>query len=161
MSDPVIEKRDNHCFVSYASEDGALAQRIAGWLGEAGLSIWFDQDRLDAGASVVNELVRQVCNSRAFLLVATEKALTKKYVAHEVDIACEQLITQPGFKIIASGRISTRSEYAISLSPQSQLDVSAGGQARCGRGTTDSVGAGAEYSGGSANAAHLRQLRLG
>jgi hypothetical protein len=29
MSDPVLEKRDNHCFISYATEDGALAQRIA------------------------------------------------------------------------------------------------------------------------------------
>src|SRR5437016_4274945 len=90
MSDPVLEKRDNHCFISYASKDGALAQRIANWLGEAGLRIWFDQVRLGAGAPVVDELVRQVCNSRAFLLVATEKALTKDYVKHEVDIACEQ-----------------------------------------------------------------------
>src|SRR4029077_4762803 len=73
MSDPVFEKRDNHCFISYASEDGALAQRIANWLGEAGLRIWFDQDRLGAGAPVQDELARQVCNSRAFLLVATEK----------------------------------------------------------------------------------------
>jgi len=23
MSDPVLEKRDNNCFISYASEDGA------------------------------------------------------------------------------------------------------------------------------------------
>jgi hypothetical protein len=41
MSDPMLEKRDNNCFISYASEDGALAQRIANWLGEAGLRIWF------------------------------------------------------------------------------------------------------------------------
>jgi TIR domain len=101
MSDPVLEKRDNHCFISYASEDGALAQRIAKWLGEAGLRIWFDQVRLGAGAPVLDVLTRQVCNSRAFLLVATEKALTKDCVKHEVDIACEQHITQPRFTIIA------------------------------------------------------------
>ena len=77
MSDPALEKRDNNRFISYASEDGALAQRIANWLGEAGLRIWFDQTRLGAGASVVEELTRQVGNSRAFLLVATKKALEK------------------------------------------------------------------------------------
>ena len=65
MSDPVLEKRDNHCFISYASEDGALAQRIANWLGEAGLRIWFDQVRLGAGAPVLDVLTRYRKESRA------------------------------------------------------------------------------------------------
>ena len=134
MSDPVLEKRDNHCFISYASEDGALAQRIANWLCEAGLRIWFDQVRLGAGAPVVDELVRQVCNSRAFLLVATEKALTKDYVKHEVDIACEQQITQPGFTIIAvrtdpeldlSTRFPSLRKVSWMSVPEGKLDVAA------------------------------------
>ena len=64
MSDPVLEKRDNHCFISYASEDGALAQRIANWLGEAGLRIWFDQVRLGASAPVLDVLTRYRKESR-------------------------------------------------------------------------------------------------
>ena len=64
MSDPVLEKRDNNCFISYASEDGALAQRIANWLGQPGLRIWFDQVRLGAGASVVDELAARTQVSR-------------------------------------------------------------------------------------------------
>jgi hypothetical protein len=78
MSDPVLEKRENHCFISYAS-DGALAQRIAEWLGEAGLRIWFDQVQLGAGDPVIGELTRQVCNSRAFLLLATSPAASRSH----------------------------------------------------------------------------------
>jgi len=39
MSDPLLSKRDNHCFISYASAEGVLAQPIASWLGEAGLRL--------------------------------------------------------------------------------------------------------------------------
>lgn len=91
----------NHCFVSYASEDAALARNLAAYLATAGLRVWFDQVRLNAGTPVLEELTRQMCNSRACLFVLTEAALTKAYVKHEVDIACEQQVTQAGFVVLA------------------------------------------------------------
>lgn len=48
MADNPLWKRENHCFVSYASEDAALARRIADWLDAAGLRVWLDQVRQGA-----------------------------------------------------------------------------------------------------------------
>ncbi|MGQ0703599.1 MAG: toll/interleukin-1 receptor domain-containing protein [Gemmatimonadales bacterium] len=93
--------RAHHCFISYASEDAGLARRLASWLTAAGLDVWLDQTRLSAGSLVVEELTRQLGNSRGCLLVLTEAALKKNYVKHEVDIACEQQVTEPEFALVA------------------------------------------------------------
>ena len=45
----------------------------------------------------MDELTRQVGECRAFLVLVTDAALTKHYVKHEVDIAADQQVTQPGF----------------------------------------------------------------
>jgi hypothetical protein len=93
-------QRENHCFVSYASEDAAAARKLVDWLALAGLRVWFDQQRLAAGAVVVDELTREICNSRACVLLMTAAALDKRYVRHEVEIALEQQVSQPGFQLI-------------------------------------------------------------
>lgn len=96
-----LAQREHHCFISYASEDLPLARDLAAWLTAAGLQVWLDQDRLGAGAPVLDELTRQIWNARAFLLVLTEAALAKHYVKHEVDVACQEQVTQPGFSLLA------------------------------------------------------------
>lgn len=102
MTNLALRQRDNHCFISYASEDQPMAQRLAGYLEAAGLRVWFDRKRLNAGAPVLDELTQQICNSRTFLLILTPTALTKNYVKHEVDIASEQQVTERGFTILAA-----------------------------------------------------------
>jgi hypothetical protein len=74
---------------------------MADWLTSAGLRVWFDQSRLNAGSPVLDELTRQVCNSRACLVLLTATSLTKNYVKHEVNVACEQQVSQPGFTLVA------------------------------------------------------------
>lgn len=101
MNSTPLSKRDYHCFVSYASEDIDLARRLVDWLTASGLRVWFDKARLPAGKPVIDELTREMCNSRACLLVLTEAALSKHYVKHEVSVACTQQVTEPGFALLA------------------------------------------------------------
>lgn len=101
MPSPPINKRENHCFVSYASEDAELAKKLSDWLTEAGLRVWLDQSRLGAGAPVLDELTTQIRNSRAFLALLTHRSIQKNYVKHESDIASmEQVETGGLFRVI-------------------------------------------------------------
>jgi hypothetical protein len=54
MSEGNFNKRDYHCFISYASEDSVVATRIASWLSQAGLEVWIDKLRLSAGTRRVD-----------------------------------------------------------------------------------------------------------
>jgi hypothetical protein len=101
MSQIAFHKRDHHCFISYASEDVALARRLAGWLAAAGLRVWFDEQRMNAGDPVLDTLARELSNSRSCLLILSPQALAKHYVKYEVDIACQQRVTEPGFAMMA------------------------------------------------------------
>lgn len=133
MSDTPIHKRANHCFISYGSEDVVLARTLADWLASAGLNVWFDEKRLGAGAPVLDELVNQISNSRAFLLILTETALTKPYVKYEVDHACQQQVTEPGFALLAvrtdpkldpTARFPALGKLSWANMPESVLDIS-------------------------------------
>ena len=102
MSTPDLSQRQHSCFISYASEDGELARQIRDWLSKAGLSVWLDTQRLGAGSGVLEELTREICNSKAAIVLLTEKSLSKKYVKHEVEIICDQQVNCPGFTLIAA-----------------------------------------------------------
>jgi len=94
-------KREHHCFISYASEDSPLAKTVAEWLTDAGLRVWFDQKRMNAGDAVIDTLAREVSNSRSCLVILSKQALTKDYVKFEVDLACQQRVTEPRFALVA------------------------------------------------------------
>ncbi|MFM8479993.1 MAG: toll/interleukin-1 receptor domain-containing protein [Gammaproteobacteria bacterium] len=46
---PALEMPDNAVFVSYAREDLAAVQRLKTALDQAGITVWFDMDRLEGG----------------------------------------------------------------------------------------------------------------
>lgn len=46
---PALEMPDNAVFVSYAREDLAAVQRLKTVLDQAGITVWFDMDRLEGG----------------------------------------------------------------------------------------------------------------
>jgi hypothetical protein len=96
-----VLERPNHCFISYASEDLSVATMVAEWLTLAGLRVWFDQTRLNTGAPVLDALAQELGRSRSCVLILSPQALTKNYVKYEVDLACQQQITQPGFSVLA------------------------------------------------------------
>jgi hypothetical protein len=102
MPEIPVRDREHHCFISYASEDAALARRIADWLSRAGLRIWLDQLRFSAGATIADELAIQISKSRCFLVLLTPKALEKSYVRHEVQIASDERIEHQdeGFRFV-------------------------------------------------------------
>jgi hypothetical protein len=95
-----VRDRECHCFISYASEDAALARRIADWLRLAGLQIWMDQLRPMAGENVVDELTTQISKSRCCLVLLTAQALNKDFLNLEVRVAQHQQAKYRDFKLV-------------------------------------------------------------
>jgi len=103
MSSISIQSRSYDCFLSYSGTvDSDLAAQLAAELQNAGLSVWFDKSRMVGGSAVIDELSKEICDSRSVLLLLTKSSLEKPFVKHEIDIACHQQITVPGFNIVAA-----------------------------------------------------------
>ena len=59
-------------FLSYASQDAAVARRIGEALGAAGLEVWFDQSELRGGDAWDEKIRRQIAECTLFLPVISE-----------------------------------------------------------------------------------------
>lgn len=76
-------------FLSHASENIALAERIRDALTERGHSVWLDRTHLTAGAQWVAGIEAGLQECRAFALVATREAMASRFVQTEYAVAVE------------------------------------------------------------------------
>jgi hypothetical protein len=76
-------------FISYANEDGDAAKVLRTRLRDAGIDVWFDEDRLNGGAVVVDELNRNIRRSALFLPILSRRAAGRRegYYRGEWDTA--------------------------------------------------------------------------
>ncbi len=85
-------------FVSYAREDGAAAQRLAARLADAGVPVWLDKARLQAGGNYERNLehaVREDCSFFLSLISATTEGQAGRYFHKERTWAASRF--QEGF----------------------------------------------------------------
>jgi len=71
-------------FISYASLDKAIAERVCGALESAGISCWIAPRNIEPGADYPTALVEAINSARALLLVLTEHAVASPHIASEV-----------------------------------------------------------------------------
>jgi TIR domain-containing protein len=76
-------------FLSHASENIALAERIRDALTERGHSVWLDRTHLTAGAQWVAGIEAGLQECRAFALVTTREAMASRFVQTEYAVAVE------------------------------------------------------------------------
>ncbi len=101
-------------FISYASADKAVADRICGALESAGVSCWIAPRNIPAGADYPSAIVEGISAAHAFVLILTEHAAASPHVLSEVGHAFN------GKKRILPFRISQAAlpedlEYFLSL----------------------------------------------
>jgi TolB-like protein len=79
-------------FLSYASEDAAAAERIAGALRSAGIEVWFDKSELRGGDAWDRSIRRQIHDCRLFIAVisAHTEARDEGYFRREWRLAVER-----------------------------------------------------------------------
>jgi hypothetical protein len=66
---PARDMPDNAVFISYAREDLAAVQRIKAGLEEAGITTWFDLERLESGDDYDRKIQRNIARCSYFIPV--------------------------------------------------------------------------------------------
>jgi hypothetical protein len=75
---PVSGPGDGDVFLSYASEDRAIAEKLAEGLRQYHLSVWFDKNQLEAGDAWANRIDRGIDECALFLPVISRQSLAEQ-----------------------------------------------------------------------------------
>jgi hypothetical protein len=89
---PAREMPDNAIFVSYAREDLAAVQQIKAGLEAAGITVWFDMDRLEVGDDYDRKIHRNIARCSYFIPVvsATTQRRLEGYFRREWSYAIDR-----------------------------------------------------------------------
>jgi hypothetical protein len=68
---PAVEMPDNAVFVSYAREDLPAVQRLKAQLDQAGITVWFDMERLESGDDYDRKIQRNISRCAYFIPVVS------------------------------------------------------------------------------------------
>jgi hypothetical protein len=90
----VDEQRSQKVFLSYASEDRALARHIAEALIAHGVDTWWDGWEIRAGDSLRQKIDQGLGACTHFLILLTPVALTKLWVNQELDAGLVRMINE-------------------------------------------------------------------
>ncbi len=90
---PAREMPDNAVFISYAREDLPAVQRIKAGLEAAGITTWFDIDRLEVGDDYDRKIQRNIARCSYFLPVisATTQRRLEAYFRREWSYALDRM----------------------------------------------------------------------
>jgi len=87
-------------FLSYASQDKDLANKLVVDLRNAGISVWVDKNERLAGHDTVDEVYDGIRNSQFLALLLTPELIQSKWLSQELDTARVEAIEKDGVTII-------------------------------------------------------------
>jgi hypothetical protein len=89
---PEREMPDNAVFVSYAREDLAAVQKLKAALDAAGVTTWFDMDRLESGDDYDRKIQKNIARCSYFIAVvsATTERRLEAYFRREWSYALDR-----------------------------------------------------------------------
>src|SRR5579864_2637967 len=71
-------------FISYASQDAAVAAALVDALERHGIACWIAPRDVKAGALYADAIVRAISGAKAFVLVLSESAIASSHVSKEI-----------------------------------------------------------------------------
>jgi TIR domain len=96
-----VGKRRFHAFLSHAHVDKALADNLYHFLSEiAGIPIWYDAVDLPPGATILDNLFDGIENSRAAVILLSQRSVTKGWVQKEYQAAINHQTQYPDFRVV-------------------------------------------------------------
>jgi TolB-like protein/Flp pilus assembly protein TadD len=110
-------------FISYASQDGALADAIVGALEHAGLRCWIAPRNVVPGSRYAEEIVGAINDAGAVVLVLSEHAIASPHVGKEIERASSK--GRPIFALRTDSAPLTKA-FEYFLSESQWIDVRSG-----------------------------------
>ena len=133
----------SHVFVSYASQDGAVANSIVESLESQGLRCWIAPRDVKPGAQYADAIVRAINEAKAVVLVMSASAVASSHVGKEIERASSKRKPIIAFRIDAAP-LNHALEYFLSESQW--IDVRALGMAAALNKINGAVGQGSATS---------------
>lgn len=72
------------CFISHSSKDVEFAEKLAERLTNAGVSVWYDNRKVQGGRALSDQFSNAIRASDRLVLVVSESSLASEWVAYEV-----------------------------------------------------------------------------
>ena len=90
---PALEMPDNAVFISYAREDLPAVQRLKAGLDAAGITVWFDLERLEVGDDYDRKIQRNIARCSYFIPIvsATTVGRLEAYFRREWSYALDRM----------------------------------------------------------------------
>jgi hypothetical protein len=79
-------------YLAHASEDKPVVRPIAEFLMANGVEVWLDEWDIEAGGSLRQEMEKGLVRMTHFVVILTPTAITKPWVAREIDVGIVQLV---------------------------------------------------------------------
>jgi TolB-like protein/tetratricopeptide (TPR) repeat protein len=111
-------------FISYASQDAALADTIVEALERSGLKCWIAPRDVVPGALYADEIVRAINGARAVVLILSEYAVASPHVGKEIERASSK---RRRIFALRTGAVSLPRAFEYFLSESQWIDVGSGG----------------------------------
>src|SRR5450755_4322822 len=113
-------------FISYASQDAAVAVNVCAALEKARLPCWIAPRDVTPGSHYADHIMSAISGAKVLVLILSESALASKHVGKEVERASSKGRPIIGLRIDAAP-LTPAFEYFLSESQW--IDVTAGGVA--------------------------------
>src|SRR6267154_6793724 len=104
-----------HVFISYASQDAAVASALVEALERHGVRCWIAPRDVKAGALYADAIARAISGAKAFVLVLSESAISSSHVGKEIERASSKKRQIIALRIDAAP-LSPALEYFLSES---------------------------------------------
>ena len=108
--------------ISYAREDRAVAEVLAGFLSSAGYSVWWDRDLL-SGVDYEQEIQTQLATARAVIVIWSAASTKSGWVRDEASAAMQRGVLVPVNLWGTAPPLGFRSLHTIALDPQDPVQL--------------------------------------
>lgn len=87
-------------FLSYSQSDGEIVQEFATGLRNEGIEVWFDQDRLSMGTSILEEISRGLDSADYLAFFISKNSIQSKWALEELNVMMARRISGEGGAMI-------------------------------------------------------------
>ena len=111
-------------FLSYASQDAALADAVVGALEDAGLKCWIAPRDVVPGSLYADEIVRAINETKVVVLVLSEQSVASPHVGKEIERASSK---RRRIVALRTDSVALTRAFEYFLSESQWIDVGSGG----------------------------------
>jgi len=82
--------KSDYVFISYSRTDNNFVEKLSADLRKQGISVWIDNQKIQAGANWMEEITKGLNNASALIYVISSDSVKSKWVERELQYIIQQ-----------------------------------------------------------------------